>query len=748
MTSHEAAYASIHDDGDNSNNSGYDHNVVFGNGDQDVANINFLVNVANEPATSTSNEENDVNGTGKVTEQSTFTVNYIDQDADNKVLHTDNESGDVGTDSKYTTADEIKALQGQGYVLVSDETNGQSIQFPDESRTYTVTMKHGTKQVSQKKQITETIHYVYEDGSQAKPDYVSQPVEFTRTGQQDLVDSTKTKWDAWGPISQSFDAVNSPEIDGYTADQPTVGAQTVTANDSRLQGDSLVMTVTYKKDNPESEQSTITIQYVDQDNNDQVIKTDTKTGKIGTDSQYTTAAELQTLEKQGYVLVNDSTDGQSIQFPDQDKTYVITMKHGTKQVSQTKQITETIHYVYKDGSQAAPDHVAQPLEFKRSGQQDLVDSNKTTWGAWEPASQSFDAVSSPKIDGYTADQATIDAQNVTANDSNIVKTVTYTKANPDNPQEGQTTITIQYVDQDDNGRVIKTDTKTGKIGDDSQYTTASELQTLRNQGYVLVSDSTKGQSIKFPDQNQTYVVTMKHGTKQVSQNKKITETIHYVYEDGSQAAPDHVSQPVEFTRKGQQDLVDSTKTNWDAWEPVSQSFGAVESPQINGYTADKLVVDPQSVTADGNDLVLTVTYHKNNSNNGGNAAHNHGGQLNNNGNSTYTINNGGGNNGNGYNNGGSGSYGYSNGGGAAGVTNNSSNLSNASMNNSGSPKGYHWETVRMLVPNGSKSNQQQNLPQTGNSSQKHSRGILATLFGLILSLFGLKYAGNDRKDQE
>lgn len=88
MTAHEAGYVSIHDDANDANNDGYDHNVSFGDpaGQQDLANIDFLVNIATEPAKTSSYQENEVSATGSIADQSSFTVNYVDQDAHNQVL--------------------------------------------------------------------------------------------------------------------------------------------------------------------------------------------------------------------------------------------------------------------------------------------------------------------------------------------------------------------------------------------------------------------------------------------------------------------------------------------------------------------------------------------------------------------------------------------------------------------------------------------------------------------------------------
>ncbi|HEP8899450.1 TPA: hypothetical protein VDW38_006341, partial [Pseudomonas aeruginosa] len=49
---------------------------------------------------------------------------------------------------------------------------------------------------------------------------------------------------------------------------------------------------------------------------------------------------------------------------------------------------------------------------------------------------------------------------------------------------------------------------------------------------------------------------------------------------------------------------------YGAWS-ADQSFAAVTSPELKGYTADKAQIDKQTVNGDSKDLAFTVTYTKN-----------------------------------------------------------------------------------------------------------------------------------------
>ncbi|WP_146106852.1 mucin-binding protein, partial [Limosilactobacillus fermentum] len=77
------------------------------------------------------------------------------------------------------------------------------------------------------------------------------------------------------------------------------------------------------------------------------------------------------------------------------------------------------------------DYVAKPVEFTREVSTDAVTGEKT-YGSWS-ADQSFAAVTSPVIKGYTPDQAEIGAQTVSGDSSDLDFTVVYTKDAPTKP---------------------------------------------------------------------------------------------------------------------------------------------------------------------------------------------------------------------------------------------------------------------------------------------------------------------------
>ncbi|WP_338345346.1 mucin-binding protein [Fructobacillus fructosus] len=192
----------------------------------------------------------------------------------------------------------------------------------------------------------------------------------------------------------------------------------------------------------------------------------------------------------------------------------------------TKTVNETVHYQYPDGKTAA-DTYTKSLIFTRTKYTDAV-TGEVTYGDWS-ADQSFEAVQSPSVKGYTPDQTEIAAQMVKGDSQDLNFTVKYTK----------------------NAPAESTDTKT------------------------------------------------------------VTEIIHYQYPDGKTAA-DTYTKSLIFTRTKYTDAVTGEVTYGD-WS-ADQSFEAVQSPSVKGYTPDQTEIAAQTVNGDSKDLNFTVKYTKNSTN--------------------------------------------------------------------------------------------------------------------------------------
>ena len=523
----------------------------------------------------------------------TVTIDYLD-DVTGKTLQTKTITGVSDVDTGYTTAETINNYEGQHYKLVSDNTNGDQLVFDHDDVTdqhYEVHLTHTYKSVNDSATVNEVIHYQYADGTQAKPDHKAEALNFSRTGTQDLVDNS-VAWNAWTPSQQVFASVNTPAVGGYTPDIETVAPVTVSHDTPDVE-----RTVIYHADD-----QTILVHYID-DDTQSTLKTDSIIGKTSQKSDYKTGKTIDGYKQAGYDLVSDDTNGDELVF-DNDSTkaqvYNVHLKHRHQAASDSDTVKQTVHYVYNDGSKAADDYTATPIEFTRTGNTDLV-TGKTTWNAWTPATGTFVAVPSPVIAGYTPSRATIDHIDVHAGDPDIDETVTYV---PDAQR-----IVVNYIESVTH-QTLKTDTLDGRSDQSTNYNTQKNIDGYKNQHYTLVSDDTQGQNLVFDHDDQAtqvYNVVLGHETETVHRAHTVSETIDYKYADGTKAAPTKTAEPKTFSQSGVHDLVTNT-TDWNGQWTAPQTFNAVDSPQITGFTPDHASIDAVTVDHDSQDVHKLVVY--------------------------------------------------------------------------------------------------------------------------------------------
>ena len=511
------------------------------------------------------------------------------------------------------------------------------------------------KDVVNKDDVTRTVKYVYEDGSKAKED-VSETLRFKRFAYVNLV-TGHIDYRPWTTTDDTFDAVTSPVIKGYTADKLVVPAVSgVKAGDADR-----VEIVTYVKDAQKA-----IIKYVNEKGNVELSR-DAVAGKSGEAIDYSTVAKISSYKRQGYELVNDGfTNSVNKNFDfdaSVDQEFVVTLRERiepidpdkptptpdkpvdpndpdtpkwpdpVKDIVNKETVTRTIHYVYEDGSKAKDD-VTETLYFKRFAYVNLV-TGHVEYRQWTSNDRTFDSVLTPTIKGYTADKNMIPAvTGVEPTAPDIEETVTYVK-------DAQKAI-IKYVNEKGNVELSR-DEVLGKSGDAINYSTATKISSYKRQGYELVSDGFTSASNKNFDFDtafdQEFTVVLRERIEPIDPDKPtptpdkpvdpndpdtpkwpdpvkdivnkddVTRTVKYVYEDGSKAKED-VSETLRFKRFAYVNLV-TGHIDYRPWTTTDDTFDAVTSPVIKGYTADKLVVPAVSgVQAGAADTVEVVTYVK------------------------------------------------------------------------------------------------------------------------------------------
>ena len=283
-------------------------------------------------------------------------------------------------------------------------------------------------------------------------------------------------------------------------------------------------------------------------------------------------------------------------------------------------VSRTIHYVYEDGSKAKDD-VVETLNFKRWSNVNLV-TGHIDFQDWTTNDDTFDKVVSPTIAGYTADKSEIPAvSGVQAKDQDRVETVTYRK-------DAQKAI-IRYVSTNGN-RVLTTDEVTGKSGEAIAYSTTSQINEFKKQGYKLVSDEFTAGGAKVYDydtaRDQVYTVTLSERVERVTPKdpkpqpntpvnpgqpntpnwprtvermEKLTQTItrriNFRYLKNGKAAYGTIDQHISYERNALVNLV-SGDINYEQWKITGIKNQDVVAPVASQPSATTPTVANNSVT--------------------------------------------------------------------------------------------------------------------------------------------------------
>ncbi|EPR94809.1 hypothetical protein M059_06905, partial [Streptococcus mitis 18/56] len=283
-------------------------------------------------------------------------------------------------------------------------------------------------------------------------------------------------------------------------------------------------------------------------------------------------------------------------------------------------VSRTIHYVYEDGSKAKDD-VVETLNFKRWSRINLV-TGQIFFQDWTTNDDTFDKVVSPTIAGYTADKSEIPAvSGVKAKDQDRVETVTYRK-------DAQKAV-IRYVSTNGN-RVLTTDEVTGKSGEAIAYSTTSQINEFKKQGYNLVSDEFTAGGAKVYDydtvRDQVYTVTLSERVERVTPKdpkpqpntpvnpgqpntpnwprtvermEKLTQTIsrriNFRYLKNGKAAYGTIDQHISYERNALVNLV-SGDINYEQWKITGIKNQDVVAPVATQPSATTPTVANNSVT--------------------------------------------------------------------------------------------------------------------------------------------------------
>ena len=361
------------------------------------------------------------------------------------------------------------------------------------------------------------------------------------------------------------------------------------------------------------------VNYID-DTTGKTIATDSVTGNGGTAIQYSTSDSISKYTSQGYVLVsNGFVPGTNYDTDDTvDQVFNVHLVHGVSTTDAVKTVKEIIHY--QGAGDSTPADKVNEVTFNGKKFTDNV-TGEQTYGDWS-ADQSFDAVVSPDVKGYTADPSQIGAQTVSGSSDDLSYTVNYTKQAPTKTTDSKTVKeTIHYQGAGDSTpadkvtevtftRDVFTDAVTGEqtYGDWSSDQSFDAVTSPELKGYTADKAQIDKQTVNGDSKDLEFTVTYTKNAPTITTEKKtVNETVSYVDQNGNVLAQPHTAS-VDFTRQVSTDAVTGEKT-YGSWS-ADQSFDAVTSPEVKGYTADKAQIDKQTVNGDSTDLEFTVTYTK------------------------------------------------------------------------------------------------------------------------------------------
>ena len=282
----------------------------------------------------------------------------------------------------------------QGHKYTSDELI--NLTGRDQVTTYDWDSKPAFTQTTETKGVTRAIRIHQLDGNtktEIQSVMISRQVTLN-------ADGSKT-YGAWS--TAQWDAYAIPEIAGYTASVNQIPAQTVDSNTTNQTID-----VYY-----EPQEQTVEIQYLD---HGQIVGTQKITGYTG-DTIMPNYHAPQGYEITSITPATITIDGSGKQIVQ------VNVSHKQETSVEYKTVIRTINLHQINGQMKT---YKQTVLLQRGVQMDAVTGNKT-YGQWNTGY--WDAFNIPVIDGYTASQDQVAAQQVTDQDSDQTVDVYYTPTN-------------------------------------------------------------------------------------------------------------------------------------------------------------------------------------------------------------------------------------------------------------------------------------------------------------------------------
>jgi LPXTG-motif cell wall-anchored protein len=473
-------------------------------------------------------------------------------------------------------------------------------------------VKHKIKTETLTKTVHQTIKYVFPEGTNIKVPDVTNALTFTRTKTTDLANGNETL-SAWNEGNQTFKEIESPSQPGYTPDKSSIGEREVNGDSSDIPE-----TVTYK-----GNQQKVLYTVFDDTEGDTVVE------EVPFDEGPSNTALTKTQADLQAIADAYSSDDYKVEIVDplptgfdsddaKDQIVGIHLTHKTKVETETRTVSRTIRYIMPDLKTRSTTEVVDKVSFTREVTTDLVTNVKTP-GAWTAVDgdTTFDAVVTPDVPGYTPDIDLVPEKTGVTGDSKDT-TIPVTYAADDQK------VVYNVVDDTEQKELVTGETF--DIGKTNQplSKTSEDLQAIAEkyeaEGYEVGPIDPLPERFDAADEDEVVTIHLTHkiitvtadNPGELELSKKITETIHYEYEDGKPALDD-LTDSVEFRRSAQVDAVTDAVISQSDWAAVDDdvTFSEKTSPEIKNYTPDLSSIEEiTGLTPDSENKVFTVTYKK------------------------------------------------------------------------------------------------------------------------------------------
>ncbi|KRM12345.1 KxYKxGKxW signal peptide domain-containing protein [Paucilactobacillus suebicus] len=500
--------------------------------------------------------------------KSSISISYVDDDDDERqVGDTVNYSGAPGYTGNYQIAvpdnyELVSVYNGESEMTVND---GDTVNYVlpsenDDAENLVIHLKH--THTIDSETTTDTVSYTGLPTKNVQPDNV-----YTLIWTTDTDNVTKEK--TYTP-SVSSESVSTPIVAGYTTSDPVV---TFSHTEQTDQPTDQIQTVIYL-----ASSQTAVINYVDDDNNENIVASNQIAGVTDGSEDWTT-----NNLPSGYQLASGQPAIGTYTFTaNSDQTISVHVTH--IHTSGALTTINTVNYTGLPDAKAIADSTVSV-----NWTTDTDEANNTT--TYTPTAINS-TITATNVAGYTPSESSITFTQAasTSKPSGQSKTVTYTA----NPQ----TVAVEYLDDNDNGMILSTNKI---LNGTTDGITAWDTLNLPGTYALAAGQAANGTYVFTADSNQVIQIHVVHQHK--SGTVTSTDTVSYT---GLPA--DVAASPVKVDIDWTTDTDEATSNV--TYTPTDSATRVINSPVIAGYTPNHETVSftPVATTTLPGDLSSVVNY--------------------------------------------------------------------------------------------------------------------------------------------